>query len=65
MGEPSYSHWLVAIIALAALIVPTVMILKKAGYSGWWSILSVIPILNLIFLWIFAFSNWPVRRGSV
>jgi hypothetical protein len=38
---------------------PVLRILRKAGYSGWWSLVCVLPPLNLIALWIFAFSEWP------
>jgi len=33
--------------------------LAKAGFSGWLSLLMVIPVVNLITLYIFAFSAWP------
>ena len=36
-----------------------VKILQKAGYSGWWSLITLVPIANIVFLWIFAFSKWP------
>jgi uncharacterized membrane protein YhaH (DUF805 family) len=38
---------------------PTIKILQKAGYSGWWCVLTMVPILNLILLWVFAFAHWP------
>ena len=34
-------------------------ILKKAGFSGWLSLLSLIPIVNAICLWVFAYMDWP------
>jgi hypothetical protein len=36
------------------------LVIKKAGYSGWWVLLGLIPFVGLISLWIFAFSRWPV-----
>ena len=36
-----------------------VRILHKAGYSGCLVIIFFIPILNLIFILIFAFAKWP------
>jgi len=27
--------------------------------SRWWTILVFIPLLNLIGLWVFAFTRWP------
>ena len=44
---------------LAIVIVPIVMIIRKAGYSGWWVLIWLVPIANIIMLWVFAFSDWP------
>lgn len=41
-----------------------VRILHKAGYSGWWLLLLIIPIVNLIMIWVFAFSEWPIHRAG-
>lgn len=35
-------------------------ILNRAGYSRWWLLTLVVPLVNLIMLWVFAFANWPV-----
>jgi hypothetical protein len=37
-------------------------IFTKAGYSGWLCLLFLIPIVNIVIFFWFAFSNWPVRR---
>lgn len=34
--------------------------LRKAGFSGAWSLLLIVPMVNLVALWIFAFISWPV-----
>jgi hypothetical protein len=44
------------------LIIPFWLLFSKAGYSGWWSLLMLIPIVNLITLYVFAFSDWPALR---
>lgn len=44
------------------LIIPFWRLFSKAGYSGWWSLLMLIPLVNLIALYVLAFSNWPVLR---
>jgi uncharacterized membrane protein YhaH (DUF805 family) len=41
------------------LLVPLWRIISKAGYSGAWALLSLIPFVNIIALWIFAFARWP------
>jgi len=55
----SLMHWLVVAIILAVLLVPVARILRRAGFSPWWCILAVIPLLGLIGLWVFAFVPWP------
>src|SRR5262249_3353296 len=63
MGAFSLFH---LVITLALLLVvsgiPAVMILRKAGYSGWWCLLGFVPIVNIVMLWVFAFSEWPNLR---
>jgi hypothetical protein len=39
-------------------------IFSKAGYSGWLCLLLIIPLVNIIIFFWFAFSRWPVLRGS-
>lgn len=39
-------------------------ILHKAGYSRWWCVLTFIPIVNLIMVWVFAYSHWPAQRDE-
>ena len=63
MGSISIWHWLVVIIYLFVFMFPTAKIVKKAGYTGWWCIVAVVPLLNLIMLWVFAFASWPILRS--
>jgi hypothetical protein len=43
-------------------IVATVKIVTKAGYSGWWVLVTIVPIVNFVMLLVFAFSEWPIVR---
>ncbi|WP_265520107.1 DUF805 domain-containing protein [Oerskovia flava] len=47
--------WLVVVIAY-------IRIIQKAGYSGWWILVALVPILNVVMFLVFAFSKWPVVR---
>jgi hypothetical protein len=38
-------------------------IAKKAGYSGWWALAMLIPLVNIIIIWVFAFSKWPAENA--
>jgi len=64
MGSMSLVHWIIAIIVLLVYLIPVIKIITKAGYSGWWCILLFVPLVNIIFLWIFAYADWPSLRGS-
>jgi uncharacterized membrane protein YhaH (DUF805 family) len=48
------------------LISPFWQLFVKAGFAGWWSLLMVIPLVNLIALYVLAFSSWPAlsRRSE-
>ena len=69
----TFGHTRVSIIALAVLgaivlfvtiisLIAQIKIISKAGYSGWWILVSFVPLLNIIMFFVFAFSEWPVRR---
>lgn len=63
MGAFSIWHWAIVFSVMSIFpiiyIVPVWRIVTKAGYSGAWSLLSFVPVLNVIMLWVFAFSAWP------
>jgi hypothetical protein len=52
------------LLIVGIMMIPYVKIIKKAGYSGWWTLTAFVPLLNLIMLWVFAFSTWPVERRA-
>ena len=35
------------------------IVLHKAGYSRWWCLVMLIPFVNFIMIWVFAFAKWP------
>jgi len=49
-----------ALITIALAAYPTVRILHRMGYSGWWALIAAIPLGGFVGLWILAFSDWPV-----
>jgi uncharacterized membrane protein YhaH (DUF805 family) len=40
-------------------LIPAIVILRKAGYSGWWCLLLFVPGVNIVMYWVFAFARWP------
>ena len=66
MGSISIWHWIIVIIYLFVFMFPTAKILQKAGYSAWWCVVAVVPLLNLVMLWVFTFAsspNLPEKQG--
>ena len=59
----SQVHWIIiAVIVLIALLVyfiPIVRIVQRTGHSGWWVLLALIPVGNIIGLWLLGFGRWP------
>lgn len=63
MGSMSLMHWSMVLLYLGFIYVvtgiPVARIMRRTGYSGWWSLLVLIPLVNLVGLWAFAFARWP------
>ena len=51
------------LIFAAILIVPFWRICEKAGYPGIASLLVLVPVVNVAFLYWLAFSDWPSLRA--
>ena len=59
-----FGEWVVLMVPIFLLLVPAWRIVTKAGYSGFWSLLIFIPLVNVIALFAFAFSEWPLERNA-
>lgn len=44
----------------AIMLIPYWVIWKKAGFSPWFSLLMLVPMLNFVMLYVLAFSEWKV-----
>ena len=57
------------ILVVVFLVLPTVLLfgtpLKKAGFSRWWSLLMLIPLVNVVAVWVFSSVRWPYRGGHL
>ena len=52
--------WIVLIFVVIG-IVPYWKIFGKAGFSPWLSLCMLVPLLNLVVLYVVAFSTWSVQ----
>lgn len=67
MGDISIWQLIIILIMLGLAVMWTLLlarVVSKAGFSTWWALISLVPMLNIIFLWIFAFSKWPAQKSE-
>jgi hypothetical protein len=60
------SIWQLIIIAVL-IVIPVLIfgpVVRKAGFSRWWSLLLAVPLINLIMIWVFAFMEWPAEKNA-
>ena len=55
---------LMAIIVFPIFVIPFWKIFSKAGFAGALSLLMIIPFVNLIVLYVVAFSEWKIKPGK-
>lgn len=40
-------------------------IIDKAGFDGRWTLVLLVPVVNIIMIWVFAFIRWPSLSAKV
>lgn len=53
--------WWMLVVAVLV-VVPFWRICQKAGFPGALSLLALIPLVNLGFLYLLAFTRWPIEE---
>ena len=66
-GYTISAAWVIAYIAVVAVlfviyIVAYTNVISRAGYSRWWILILLVPVVNLIMMLVFCFKEWPVTR---
>ena len=61
MAGYGLGHWLIFAASVAIFLYPIGRILGRIGLSPFWAILAVIPLANVVALWILAYIDWPER----
>ncbi len=55
---------IMCLISAALIVLPFWFIFMKAGYSKWLSLIMIVPVANIVMLYILAFSNWPSQHET-
>jgi hypothetical protein len=51
------------LIVYAVVVVGWWQIVSKAGYRGAWALIAFVPLVNLVFFFVFAISDWPILKS--
>jgi hypothetical protein len=59
MGIREHGLLLGIAVLLLAVLWPIARIRSRAGFSPWFSLIILLPIVNVIAPWFFAYAKWP------
>ncbi|HEY0296048.1 MAG TPA: hypothetical protein VGC69_12020 [Bordetella sp.] len=54
--------FITAVLLFVLFIWPLGRILRRTGHHGWWAILSIIPVVNVLAIWYWAYKDWPPSK---
>jgi len=57
-------HSVVLFVFLFVVVVPVVQILRRTGHNPVWCLLALVPGLNFLAFWFFAFKPWPTDKKT-
>ena len=60
LGELVFTSLVLSVIPGLLLLIPAWRVVSKAGYAGAWSLLVLVPVVNLAAFYLFAFASWPI-----
>lgn len=64
MAGYGFEHWFIFAVMVTIFLYPIGRILGRIGLSPFWSVLALVPFVNLLALWFLAFIEWPEGRTS-
>ena len=54
--------FIIVVVAIVVMLIPYWKIYQRTGQSGAMALLLLIPLINIIMLFILAFGEWPIER---
>ena len=61
-GTPGPIELILIVVMGAVVVVPFWRVFSKAGFSGALSLLMLVPLVNLIMIFVLAFAPWPALK---
>jgi hypothetical protein len=59
------THLCILFVSLFLVLFPFWKITSKAGFPGWISLLILVPLVDIIFLFYLAFAEWPALKANL
>ncbi len=53
---------IIGVLAFGISVIAAIKISEKAGYPFYLGFLILVPIVNIIAILVFAFSDWPIEK---
>lgn len=54
---------LMMIVVGVIIVLPFYKLWKRTGHNPWISLLMLVPVVNLVMLYVLAFKDWPALPG--
>jgi predicted PurR-regulated permease PerM len=64
IGFPELIIFILIAVMSGIVIWPATRICRRVGLPWWLGLLIVVPIANVILLWVLAFAEWPLERAA-
>lgn len=62
---PAWVQFVPLFVVSLIMVYPSARILKRAGISRWYALLTIFPFFWVIGFWIFAFVPWPAMKDRI
>lgn len=60
--ETPLGNLLLLCLYVVLIVVPACRLVSRLGFHGAWGLLSLVPVVNVLGLWLLAFARWPRHR---
>jgi hypothetical protein len=51
-----------ALIYIVGVVLPMMNVLRRIGYSRWWGLIALVPLVNVVMMWVLVSAQWPIEE---
>jgi hypothetical protein len=59
-GAMSAGEFFGVLLYICGVVLPSMIVVRRIGYSRWWGLITLVPFVNLVTLWVLASATWPL-----